>query len=126
SLRGVAGAAGVAAASIKGLGLAFASLGKIIMAHPIMIIGSVLLAFVAASKNAEGKILGLSGAFSSLGDAVKVLGYVLVDIIGGIKDVASTFGRFIVSMISNSEKGANESSAMFQIFFGNTEGGFVG
>lgn len=126
SLRVVAGAAAVTATTIKGLGAAFASLGAIIKAHPIMIIGSVLLAFVAASKNAEGKILGLSGAFSSLGDAVKVLGYVLVDIIGGIKDVASTFGRFIVSMISNSEKGANESSAMFQIFFGNTESGFVG
>ena len=126
SLRVVAGAAAVTATAIKGLGAAFASLGAIVKAHPIMIIGSVLLAFVAASKNAEGKILGLSGAFSSLGDAVKVLGYVLVDIIGGIKDVASTFGKFIVSMISNSEKGANESSDMFEVFFGNTEGGFVG
>lgn len=126
SLRVVAGAAAVTATAIKGLGAAFASLGAIIKAHPIMVIGSVLLAFVAASKNAEGKILGLSGAMSSLGDAVKVLGYVLVDIIGGIKDVASTFGKFIVSMISNSEKGANESSNMFEIFFGNTESGFVG
>lgn len=126
SLRVVAGTAAVTATAIKGLGAAFASLGAIIKAHPIMVIGSVLLAFVAASKNAEGKILGLSGAMSSLGDAVKVLGYVLVDIIGGIKDVASVFGKFIISMITNSEKGANESSEMFQIFFGNTEGGFVG
>ena len=126
SLRVVAGAAAVTATAIKGLGAAFASLGAIIKAHPIMIIGSVLLAFVAASKNAEGKVLGLSGAMSSLGDAVKVIGYVLVDIIGGIKDVASIFGKFIVSMITNSEKGAKESSAMFQMFFANTEGGFVG
>lgn len=126
ALSGVAGTAAVAATAVKGLRAALVSLGSVIKAHPIMIIGSVLLAFVAASKNAEGGILGLSGAMSSLGDAVKVLGYVLVDIIGGIKDVANTFGRFIVSMITNSEKGANESSDMFQIFFGNTEGGFVG
>ena len=126
SLRVVAGTAAVTATAVKGLGAAFASLGAIIKAHPIMVIGSVLLAFVAASKNAEGKVLGLSGAMSSLGDAVKVLGYVLVDIIGGIKDVASVFGKFIISMITNSEKGANESSEMFQVFFGNTEGGFVG
>ena len=126
ALRGVAGAAAVTVTAVTGLKAALISLGSIIKAHPIMIIGSVLLAFVAASKNAEGKILGLSGAMKSLGDAVKVLGYVLVDIIGGIKDVANTFGRFIVSMITNSEKGANESSNMFEVFFGNTEGGFVG
>ena len=130
SLSGVAGAAGIAAASVKGLGLAMARLGGIINAHPILFLAATLISVVAATEDAEGKTRGLSGAMDSLGEAVKVVGSLFLDFvrfaIDGITSVGRVFGTFITSFVQNSESGANESSNMFAVFFSNTEGGFVG
>lgn len=130
TLSGVAGAAGIAAASVKGLGLAMARLGGIINAHPIMFLAATLLSVVAATEDAEGKTRGFAGAMDSLGEAVQVVGSLFLDFvkftIDGISSVGQVFGQFITSFVQNSESGANESSNMFAVFFSNTEGGFVG
>lgn len=109
---------------------AFVRLAGVINAHPLMVLAAVLIGIVASTEDANGEMLGLTGAIDSLGDAVGIVGYMLGDFINftmdGFTSLSSVVGLFINDLINGSEHGTAESGASFDIFFQDTEKGFVG
>lgn len=108
---------------IVGIGTVFTSLGRIIMAHPIITLVGVIGAVIARTE-------GLEGTIKSLGDAFSVAGLLAVDFISGVVDglgmawTATT--NYFDKLIGGSANATSFAQTAFGGFFANTEKGFVG
>lgn len=113
----------LAGRGILGVGTALGRVGAMINAHPLMIIGGVLLTVIAHTE-------GLQGAFESFGDAVNVVGSIfgefVVTAVKGIGSVLGTAVDFFGSFISGSKDSTQTSQGYFSDLFSDTEKGFVG
>lgn len=108
---------------VLGIGSAFAAVGRIIMAHPIMIIGGIIAAIAV-------RTMGLEKAMESLSDAVNIVGLVLGDLIdlgiNGFKWLLDAADKFASGFLGSSTDATNGASGVFGGFFAGTKGGFVG
>ncbi|MGP1605762.1 MAG: tape measure protein [Moraxella sp.] len=109
--------------TITGIGSAFASLGRIILAHPIITLTAVIGAVIARTE-------GLDGAIKSLGDTFSVAGLLAVDFIGGVVDGLGTAwtatSNYLSNFMGESANATSFAQTAFGGFFANTEKGFVG
>lgn len=108
---------------VMGIGTAFASLGRIILAHPIMIIGGVIAAIIV-------RTMGLQKAMESLSDAVQIVGLMLGDLldvgIDAFKGLLAWADKFLDGFLGKSNKTTSKVSGYFGELFKGTKGGFVG
>lgn len=121
--RGAMGVGILATRAITGLGGAFMSLGRIITAHPILVLTAVIGAVIARTE-------GLSGAVKSLGDAFSVSGILAVDFVGGVVDGLGTAWTVTANYFDNLMGGSANATSFAQTafggFFAGTHKGFVG
>lgn len=113
----------LASSAVKGLGTAFMSLGRIIIAHPIIALTAVIGAVIARTE-------GLGGSVKSLGDAFNVAGVLAVDFIGGVVDGLGTAWTATANYFNKLTGGASHATSFAQTafggFFAGTHKGFVG
>ncbi|SQH69979.1 Phage-related minor tail protein [Moraxella catarrhalis] len=113
----------LATRTITGLGGAFMSLGRIITAHPILVLTAVIGAVIARTE-------GLSGAIESLGDAFSVSGVLAMDFVGGVVDGLGTAwtvtANYFDNLIGGSANATSFAQTAFGGFFAGTHKGFVG
>lgn len=113
----------LATRTITGLGGAFMSLGRIITAHPILVLTAVIGAVIARTE-------GLSGAVKSLGDAFSVAGILATDFVGGVVDGLGTAwtvtANYFDNLIGGSANATSFAQTAFGGFFAGTHKGFVG
>lgn len=99
------------------------NLGKIINAHPLMILAGVIFSIVASTE-------GFDGALKSLGDALGVVGILAKDLVEGIGKgivgLTNSVSGFINNLISGTKNGADKGKANLSVFFEGTKGGFTG
>ncbi|MDO4895645.1 tape measure protein, partial [Moraxella sp.] len=121
--RAMVGTATLAGRAISGIGSAFASVGRIIMAHPIMLIAGVITAVIV-------RTMGLQKAMDSLSDAISIVGEMLGDFIDfGINNFKWLMGvvdKFFSSFLSSGKESTGFVNQYFGWLFEGTEGGFVG
>lgn len=121
--RGAMGVGILATRAITGLGGAFMSLGRIITAHPILVLTAVIGAVIARTE-------GLSGAVKSLGDAFSVSGVLAMDFVGGVVDGLGTAWTVTANYFDNLMGGSANATSFAQTafggFFAGTHKGFVG
>lgn len=121
--RGAAGVGILATRTITGLGGAFMALGRVITAHPILVLTAVIGAVIARTE-------GLSGAVKSLGDAFSVSGVLAVDFVGGVVDGLGTAWTVTANYFDNLMGGSANATSFAQTafggFFAGTHKGFVG
>ena len=121
--RGAIGVGILATRTITGLGGAFMSLGRIITAHPILVLTAVIGAVIARTE-------GLSGAVKSLGDAFSVSGVLAMDFVGGVVDGLGTAwtvtANYFDNLIGGSANATSFAQTAFGGFFAGTHKGFVG
>ncbi|UZA15845.1 tape measure protein [Moraxella bovis] len=121
--RGAMGVGILATRAVTGLGGAFMSLGRVIMAHPIIALTAVIGAVIARTE-------GLSGAVKSLGDAFSVAGVLASDFIGGVVDglgrAWTATANYLNSFMGGTNKAVSFSQTAFGGFFTGTQKGFVG
>lgn len=113
----------LATRAITGLGGAFMALGRVITAHPILVLTAVIGAVIARTE-------GLSGAVKSLGDAFSVSGILAVDFVGGVVDGLGTAWTVTANYFDNLMGGSANATSFAQTafggFFAGTHKGFVG
>ncbi len=113
----------LATRAVTGLGGAFMSLGRIVMAHPIIALTTVIGMTIARTE-------GLEGAVKSLGDAFSVAGVLAVDFVGGVVDGLGTAwtatANYFDGLMGGSANATGFAQTAFGGFFANTEKGFVG
>lgn len=113
----------LATRAITGLGGAFMSLGRVITAHPILVLTAVIGTVIARTE-------GLSGAVKSLGDAFSVSGVLAVDFVGGVVDGLGTAWTVTANYFDNLMGGSANATSFAQTafggFFAGTHKGFVG
>lgn len=99
------------------------NLGRIINAHPLMILAGVIFSIVASTE-------GFDGALKSLGDALGVVGILAKDLVEGIGKgivgITKSVSGFINSLISGTKNGADKGKANLSVFFEGTKSGFTG
>ena len=121
--RGATGAAILTAGAVGRVGAAFGSLGRIILAHPIMTIATVLSAVVVHTH-------GVTGALESLSDAFGITTLMAKDLLGLIGEGFVTAGGivsdFMNDMLNRAGITTEGSGNAFSQFFSGTQGGFVG
>ena len=121
--RGAMGVGILATRAVTGLGGAFMSLGRVITAHPILVLTAVIGAVIARTE-------GLSGAVKSLGDAFSVSGILAVDFVGGVVDGLGTAWTVTANYFDNLMGGSANATSFAQTafggFFAGTHKGFVG
>lgn len=121
--RGAMGVGILTTRAITGLGGAFMSLGRVITAHPILVLTAVIGAVIARTE-------GLSGAVKSLGDAFSVSGVLVVDFVGGVVDGLGTAwtvtANYFDNLIGGSANATSFAQTAFGGFFAGTHKGFVG
>ena len=121
--RGAVGVGILATRAITGLGGAFMSLGRVITAHPILVLTAVIGAVIARTE-------GLSGAVKSLGDAFSVSGVLAVDFVGGVVDGLGTAwtatSNYFSGLMGGSANATSFAQTAFGGFFAGTHKGFVG
>lgn len=121
--RGAIGVGILATRTITGLGGAFMALGRIITAHPILVLTAVIGAVIARTE-------GLSGAVKSLGDAFSVAGILAADFVGGVVDGLGTAWTVTANYFDNLMGGSANATSFAQTafggFFAGTHKGFVG
>ena len=121
--RSAMGVGILATRAITGLGGAFMSLGRIITAHPILVLTAVIGAVIARTE-------GLSGAVKSLGDAFSVSGVLAMDFVGGVVDGLGTVWTVTANYFDNLMGGSANATSFAQTafggFFAGTHKGFVG
>lgn len=121
--KAVASSAVLVGRGILGVGTALARVGAMINAHPLMIIGGVLLTVIAHTE-------GLQGAFESFGKAVNVVGSIFSEfVVTAVKGIGSVLGGavdFFGKFITGSKDSTQTSQGYFGALFSNTEKGFVG
>ena len=101
----------LATRTITGLGGAFMSLGRIITAHPILVLTAVIGAVIARTE-------GLSGAVKSLGDAFSVSGVLAMDFVGGVVDGLGTAWTVTANYFDNLIGGSANATSFAQTAFG--------
>lgn len=121
---GLAAASGTKAATgIATMTGGLLNLGKIINAHPLMILAGVIFSIVASTE-------GFDGALKSLGDALGVVGILAKDLVEGIGKgivgLTNSVSGFINNLISGTKNGADKGKANLSVFFEGTKGGFTG
>lgn len=113
----------LATRTVTGLGGAFMALGRIITAHPILVLTAVIGAVIARTE-------GLSGAVKSLGDAFSVSGVLAMDFVGGVVDGLGTAwtvtANYFDNLIGGSANATSFAQTAFGGFFAGTHKGFVG
>lgn len=121
--RSAMGVGILATRAITGLGGAFMALGRIITAHPILVLTAVIGAVIARTE-------GLSGAVKSLGDAFSVSGVLAMDFVGGVVDGLGTAWTVTANYFDNLMGGSANATSFAQTafggFFAGTHKGFVG
>ena len=121
--RSAMGVGILATRAITGLGGAFMSLGRVITAHPILVLTAVIGAVIARTE-------GLSGAVKSLGDAFDVSGVLAMDFVGGVVDGLGTAWTVTANYFDNLMGGSANATSFAQTafggFFAGTHKGFVG
>lgn len=121
--RSAMGVGILATRAITGLGGAFMSLGRIITAHPILVLTAVIGAVIARTE-------GLSGAVKSLGDAFGVADVLAMDFVGGVVDGLGTAWTVTANYFDNLMGGSANATSFAQTafggFFAGTHKGFVG
>lgn len=121
--RGAVGVGILATRAVTGLGGAFMSLGRIITAHPILVLTGIIGAVIARTE-------GLSGAVKSLGDAFDVSGVLAMDFVGGVVDGLGTAWTVTANYFDNLMGGSANATSFAQTafggFFAGTHKGFVG
>lgn len=121
--RAFVGTATLAAGAVNRIGTAFAAVGRIILAHPIMTIAAVISAVIV-------RTMGLQKAMESLSDAVAVLGELLGQMVDagikGFKWLGNVTLDFFNSFVSDGDKSTSMVSNYFGDLFAGTRGGFVG
>ena len=121
--RGAMGVGILTTRAITGLGGAFMSLGRVITAHPILVLTAVIGAVIARTE-------GLSGAVKSLGDAFSVSGVLAMDFVGGVVDGLGTAWTITANYFDNLMGGSANATSFAQTafggFFAGTHKGFVG
>ena len=109
--------------TITGIGSAFASLGRIILAHPIITLTAVIGAVIARTE-------GLDGAIKSLGDAFNVTAILAGNFINGVVDglgmAWTAASNYFSNLMGGADKATSFAKTSFGSFFANTEKGFVG
>ena len=130
---GKSGATAAARGLVGPLNLVAGALTRVagaLNAHPILALAGVLITVVASTRDAEGRMLGLSGALSSLGEAISIVGEMLGDFISfavqGIGTLATNTFEFFSNFTSSSKDANDKSSDHFAEFFKTSESGFVG
>ena len=121
--KALVGTTVLATKSVMLFGRGLKSVGAIIMAHPIMIIGGIIAAIAV-------RTMGLEKAMESLGDAFDVSAEILgrlidwgIDGFGKLWDATS---EFLSNFGIGSKQTAKNSQSYFAKMFADTEGGFVG
>lgn len=113
----------LATRTVTGLGGAFMSLGRIITAHPILVLTAVIGSVIARTE-------GLEGTVKSLGDAFSVSGVLAVDFVGGVVDGLGTAWTITANYFDNLMGGSANATSFAQTafggFFAGTHKGFVG
>lgn len=111
------------ARGMASLGGVFGSVGRIIMAHPLMLIGGIIATIIV-------RTMGLKKAMESLSDAFSVAGELLgrfidwgIDGFGNLLDSA---GSFLDRFLGQSKSTTGGVSGYFSEMFAGTRGGFVG
>lgn len=108
---------------VLGIGTALASVGRIIMAHPLMIIGGIIAAIAV-------RTMGLQKAMDSLSDALKIVGMMLGDLvdmgIDGFMSLYNSASTFLSGFLTQSDGTTSVVGQLFGGLFANTRGGFVG
>lgn len=121
--RGAMGMGILATRAITGLGGAFMALGRVITAHPILVLTAVIGAVIARTE-------GLSGAVKSLGDAFSVSGVLAMNFVGGVVDGLGTAWTVTANYFDNLMGGSANATSFAQTafggFFAGTHKGFVG
>ncbi|UYZ94288.1 tape measure protein [Moraxella bovis] len=121
--RGAMGVGILATRAVTGLGGAFMSLGRVIMAHPIIALTAVIGTVIARTE-------GLGGAVKSLGDAFSVAGILASDFIGGVVDglgmAWTAADNYFNSFMGGSANATSFAQTAFGGFFAGTQKGFVG
>lgn len=121
--RSAMGVGILATRAITSLGGAFMSLGRVITAHPILVLTAVIGAVIARTE-------GLSGAVKSLGDAFSVSGVLAMDFVGGVVDGLGTAWTITANYFDNLMGGSANATSFAQTafggFFAGTHKGFVG
>lgn len=109
--------------TITGIGSAFASLGRIILAHPIITLTAVIGAVIARTE-------GLNGAIKSLGEAFDVTAILAGNFINGVVDglgmAWTAASNYFSNLMGGADKATSFAKTSFGGFFANTEKGFVG
>lgn len=121
--KALVGTTVLATKSVMLFGRGLKSVGAIIMAHPIMIIGGIIAAIAV-------RTMGLEKAMESLGDAFDVSAEILgrlidwgIDGFGRLWDATS---EFLSNFGIGSKQTTKNSQSYFAKMFADTEGGFVG
>ncbi|MFB6347888.1 tape measure protein [Moraxella sp. ZJ142] len=123
ALKALTASASVASRGIISLGGAFASMGRLILANPIMTIAAIISAIIV-------RTMGLQKAMDSLSDAIDVVGELfgrLVDWgIDGFGNLLNSAGEFLSGFLGQSESTTGGVTGYFSQMFAGTKGGFVG
>ncbi|WP_049237262.1 tape measure protein [Moraxella canis] len=121
--KALVGTTVLATKSVTLFGRGLKSVGAIIMAHPIMIIGGIIAAIAV-------RTMSLEKAMESLGDAFDVSAEILgrlidwgIDGFGRLWDATS---EFLSNFGIGSKQTTENSQSYFAKMFADTEGGFVG
>ena len=121
--KALVGTTVLATKSVMLFGRGLKSVGAIIMAHPIMIIGGIIAAIAV-------RTMGLEKAMESLGDAfdvsAEILGRLIDWGIDGFGRLWDTTSEFLSNFGIGSKQTAKNSQSYFAKMFADTEGGFVG
>ena len=121
--KALVGTTVLATKSVMLFGRGLKSVGAIIMAHPIMIIGGIIAAIAV-------RTMGLEKAMESLGDAfdvsAEILGRLIDWGIDGFGRLWDTTSEFLSNFGIGSKQTTKNSQSYFAKMFADTEGGFVG
>ncbi|ELA08723.1 hypothetical protein MOMA_09196 [Moraxella macacae 0408225] len=108
---------------VTGLGGAFMSLGRIVAAHPIIALTTVIGMTIARTE-------GLNGAIKSLGNALSVAGILATDFVGyvvnGLGKAWTVTANYFDGVMGGSAHATSFAQTAFGGFFAGTHKGFVG